>query len=406
MPWPFAYGPWLLANAFEAAEEIEKATGVSIRLVNLPWLNRVDPAWLRHVIGTRRAVITMDNHYVHGGQGEMVAAAIAALGLEPAARVTRIGVTELPECGTNDEVLAYHGLDVAGLVALRDVTPRPAEAGAGEARCRCAAHAPGPSVRPRLADATMTILFWDIDGTLLTTGKAGVPAWEAAVKAVTGRDFQLSSIRVPGLTDFQIAVRTFEILGVEATDETLRRMVRLYEEGLPAALPLKHGRVLPNVREILEHLHGLDDVRSYLLTGNTRGGAKAKLTHYDLFKYFPDGAFAEDTGERATIAARALELARRAGPVAVDRVFVIGDTPHDVDCATSIGAKTIAVATGGYTLDELAAHRPWRVLQELPNAGEFLELIGIRDPGSGIRTIRRSETGPRSPVPDPDGITA
>ena len=53
----------------------------------------------------------------------------------------------------------------------------------------------------------MTILFWDIDGTLLTTGRAGAPAWEAAVKAVTGRDFQLSSIRVPGLTDFQIAVR-------------------------------------------------------------------------------------------------------------------------------------------------------------------------------------------------------
>ena len=52
-----------------------------------------------------------------------------------------------------------------------------------------------------------TILFWDIDGTLLTTGKAGVPAWEAAVKEVTGKDFQLSSIRVPGLTDFQIAAR-------------------------------------------------------------------------------------------------------------------------------------------------------------------------------------------------------
>ena len=256
----------------------------------------------------------------------------------------------------------------------------------------------------------MTTLFWDIDGTLLTTGKAGVPAWEAAVKAVTGRDFQLSSIRVPGLTDFQIAVRTFEILGVETTDETLRRMVRLYEEGLPAALPLKHGRVLPNVREILEHLRGRDDVRSYLLTGNTRGGAKAKLTHYDLFKYFPDGAFAEDTGARATIAARALELAGRAGPVALDRVFVIGDTPHDVDGATSIGAKTIAVATGGYTLDELASHRPWRVLQELPNAGEFLQLIGIRDPGSGIRNktpdTPDSETGPGSRVPDPGGITA
>jgi transketolase len=61
-------------------------------------------------------VVTLDNHYLHGGQGEMVAAALAELGLEPAVRVTLIGVTELPECGTNDEVLAYHGVDVAGLV--------------------------------------------------------------------------------------------------------------------------------------------------------------------------------------------------------------------------------------------------------------------------------------------------
>ena len=239
-------------------------------------------------------------------------------------------------------------------------------------------------------EGDLTILFWDIDGTLLMTGKAGVPAWEAAVKAVTGRDFQLSSIRVPGLTDFQIAVRTFEILGVEATGETLRHMVRLYEEGLPAALPLKQGRVLPNVREILERLRGRDDVRSYLLTGNTRGGARAKLTHYDLFTYFPDGAFAEDGGERATIAARALELARRAGPVAADRVFVIGDTPHDIDAATSIGAKTVAVATGGYTVDELAAHGPWRVLQELPNPHDFLRLIGIQE--SAVGTYNHEDT--------------
>jgi phosphoglycolate phosphatase-like HAD superfamily hydrolase len=227
----------------------------------------------------------------------------------------------------------------------------------------------------------MTVLFWDIDGTLLTTGKAGVPAWEAAVREVTGRDFQLSSIRVPGLTDFQIAVRTFELLGVEADDEMLRRMVRLYEEGLPAALPERQGRVLPNVREILESLRPRPDVRSYLLTGNTRGGARAKLTHYDLFHYFPDGAFAEDTRERSTIAARALELARRAGPIAGDRLFVIGDTPHDVHCATAIGARTIAVATGGYTVEELAAHHPWRIFPELPPPAEFIAVIdGTREP--------------------------
>jgi phosphoglycolate phosphatase len=222
----------------------------------------------------------------------------------------------------------------------------------------------------------MTILFWDIDGTLLTTGKAGVPAWETAVRETTGKDFQLSSIRVPGLTDFQIAARTFELLGVQPGNGVLERMVTRYEDLLPSTLPLKQGHVMPNVREILEALRARNDVRSYLLTGNTRRGARAKLTHYDLFKYFPDGAFAEDQSVRASIAARALELARRNGPV-TEQIFVIGDTPYDIEAAAAITARTIALATGGYSVDELSAHRPWRVFEQLPPPAEFLELIGL-----------------------------
>jgi phosphoglycolate phosphatase-like HAD superfamily hydrolase len=221
----------------------------------------------------------------------------------------------------------------------------------------------------------MTVLFWDIDGTLLTTAKAGVFAWEDAVRELTGREFELIRMRIAGLTDYQIAQRTFETLGIDTDEAFLRRFVDRYGELLPSSLPRKNGRVLPNVREILEHLRGRSDVRSYLLTGNTRAGARAKLTHYDLIEFFPDGAFAEDTGDRASIARRALELARRGGTVAEDGVFVIGDTPHDIDCATAIGARTIAVATGGYTLEELEAHRPWRVFNELPAADEFLRLI-------------------------------
>jgi transketolase len=112
----FGYGPWLLSNAWHAAEELQQTAGVSTRLVNLPWLNRIDGAWLAGVIGRRRVVVTLDNHYVRGGQGEMIAAAIARLALEPVPAVTQIGVTSLPECGTNDEVLAHHRLDVASLV--------------------------------------------------------------------------------------------------------------------------------------------------------------------------------------------------------------------------------------------------------------------------------------------------
>jgi len=242
----------------------------------------------------------------------------------------------------------------------------------------------------------MTILFWDIDGTLLTTGKAGVPAWETAVRETTGKEFQLSSIRVPGLSDFQIAARTFELLGVPTDGDLLARMVERYEALLPSTLPLKQGRVLPNVREILESLRARADVRSYLLTGNTRAGARAKLAHYDLFKYFPDGAFAEDQGSRSSIARRALELARRGGPVTADRIFVIGDTPYDIECAAPIGARAITVATGGYSIEELSAHHPWRVFAELPPPPEFLRLID--EPASA-----QNATAPAAPS---QGVTA
>jgi len=228
----------------------------------------------------------------------------------------------------------------------------------------------------------MTVLFWDIDGTLLTTNKGGVFAWDDAVKEITGRDFQLTSIRIPGLTDYQIAVRTLESLGLEPEHDLLERLVRRYESLLPSSLPRKKGHVLPNVREILEDLQGREDFRSYLLTGNTRGGAEAKLTHYGLWSFFPSGAFAQDPGARATIATRAMAIARQYGPVSEADAFVIGDTPHDIECADAIGVRTIAVATGGYDVEELKAHNPWRLYSELPAPDEFLRLVesAPRDP--------------------------
>jgi phosphoglycolate phosphatase len=244
----------------------------------------------------------------------------------------------------------------------------------------------------------MIVLFWDIDGTLLTTGKGGVPAWEQAVREVTGRDFELASIRIPGLTDYQIAVRTFQQLGIDADMSTLERMVGRYESLLPEYLPQRKGQVMPNVREILDATAPLADVRSYLLTGNTRGGARAKLTHYGLFHYFADGAFAQDAGDRSTIAARALELARKAGPVADESIFVIGDTPHDIECANAIGAKTIAVSTGGYSFEELQAHHPWRVMTGLPPVDEFLQLVGAR-------SVAQASSGPRREADQPRPTT-
>ena len=225
----------------------------------------------------------------------------------------------------------------------------------------------------------MTVLFWDIDGTLLTTARGGMFAWDDGVKQITSKDFQLQQLRVPGLTDYQIAAKTCELLDLEPSAQLVEQLVRRYEALLPTSLPRRVGHVLPNVREILEQVQGRADVRSYLLTGNTRGGAKAKLTHYGLADFFPDGAFAEDTRARASIAHRAVVLARRAGPVTEQDMFVIGDTPHDIECANAIGVRTIAVATGGYSVEELREHHPWRLFDQLPPPAEFLRLVGITE---------------------------
>jgi phosphoglycolate phosphatase-like HAD superfamily hydrolase len=134
----------------------------------------------------------------------------------------------------------------------------------------------------------MIVLFWDIDGTLLSTGRAGIIAWNESARELSGRDFDLTSMRTAGMTDYQIAVKTLESLDLERSDANVNTLLRRYEDLLPAALPQRQGRVLDNVREVLEYLRAeRSDVRSYLLTGNTRRGARAKLTYYELFDFFP-----------------------------------------------------------------------------------------------------------------------
>lgn len=110
----FGYGPWLLSNAYEAVALLEREQGISIQIVNLPWLNRVDPRWLQQVVGDFTWVFTLDNHYVHGGQGQMLLAALAEQGME-GGRALRLGVTALPVCGANEEVLKAHQLDIESL---------------------------------------------------------------------------------------------------------------------------------------------------------------------------------------------------------------------------------------------------------------------------------------------------
>ena len=231
-----------------------------------------------------------------------------------------------------------------------------------------------------------TFLFWDIDGTLLTTARAGIFAWEDATKDVLGRRIEMSTMRTAGLTDAEIAVVLVQHHG--ETDATAAgRLLDEYARRLPAALPRREGHVLPNVRENLEVLSARDDVVNMLLTGNVAAGAEAKLRHYGLWEFFgAGGAFSVEGSDRPSIARRARELAAEHSgngtwPDA-ERMVVIGDTPHDVSCGKAIGARTVAVATGPvYSIEDLRASGPWLALEAMPEPPEFQVRLGIRGKG-------------------------
>jgi phosphoglycolate phosphatase len=218
------------------------------------------------------------------------------------------------------------------------------------------------------------VLFWDVDGTLLSTGRAGLFAFEEALAEVTGARADLEGLSTPGLTDAGVAALVLEHAGQQANPEDVDAVLRAYERRLPTSLPRRQGRVLEGIREVLVDLEGRHDVRSYLLTGNTPAGARAKLGHYGLDRFFADGegAFCIDHGSRTDIARRALPLAEGA-----EQVYVIGDTPADVECGKAIGARTIAVASGWHSPEELSAAEPWALLERIPEPAEFRKLLGI-----------------------------
>ena len=222
-----------------------------------------------------------------------------------------------------------------------------------------------------------TVLLWDIDGTLLTTKRAGVFALEEAAREVCGISPDFAQLKTAGLTDHEVATLAIAETGTDPTPELASAFLRSYERHLPDRLHRRQGGPMPGVIAILDHFRGRPDVLSLLLTGNTRAGAAAKLDHYGLAHYFADGAFCLDGENRAQIARRAFELATMHAPEPIEpeSVIVIGDTPFDVRCGKEIGARTVAVATGAYELGELGLEDPWLLLEALPEPSRFEALV-------------------------------
>lgn len=222
----------------------------------------------------------------------------------------------------------------------------------------------------------MKILFWDIDGTLMKTDRAGLYAFNEAATEMLNTTIDFSSIKTAGMTDCYIAGQVIQMAkGRQADPAEIVNLLKRYEELLPLHLAERKGTLMPYIREILHYFHNRNNVASLLLTGNTLLGANAKLRRYEIIQYFnfEVSAFGDNCPDRLDLAADALAKATAHYPgIKSKDMFVIGDTPNDIRCGKAISANTIAVATGSYSRDELAAHSPWWVIDHLP-APEQLE---------------------------------
>lgn len=222
----------------------------------------------------------------------------------------------------------------------------------------------------------MHVCLFDIDGTLLHTRGAGMAALRAGLRAAFGIAEPTDQVAVHGRTDRGITRDLFRYHGIDDLPEHWERFRDAYLRVLPESLAARKGTILPGVVPLLETLTARKDVAVGLLTGNTREGARIKLAHYGLDRYFEFGGFGDNHFDRDDVAREALTavVGRLNGNVDLRRVWVIGDTPTDVSCGRAIGARTIAVATGNHTREELAAAAPDHLATDFSDPGPVLAL--------------------------------
>lgn len=223
------------------------------------------------------------------------------------------------------------------------------------------------------------LVLWDIDGTLITSG-GGMRAFARALHNVFGINDLLDDIDPAGRTDRWIMRQIFAKSGLPATEENFTRLTEGYEKALPGEMQIPGARLLPGVAVLLSAIRGLDNVGQGLLTGNLRAGARVKLASCGLWDYFAFGAFADDAEHRNELGPLAVRRAeeRHGAAFAPHRVWIVGDTPHDIECARAMGANSLAVATGRHTLEDLAAHHPTALLQNLADADAFWRHTALR----------------------------
>lgn len=227
----------------------------------------------------------------------------------------------------------------------------------------------------------MKLVLFDIDGTLLRSGGAGRRSMEQALQRIFGTAGD-DDYHYDGKTDKQIVRELMQRAGKDPghVEEKMQELLDNYLAGLNDALKLEQHRVMlyPGIPELLDALENQDNVTIGLLTGNVEAGARKKLVAAGLDpERFRVNAFGSDHAHRPELPGIAQRRAKEILGIDVtgDRVVVIGDTPADIDCGRSIGARAIGVATGRYSVNELAIHSPYAVFQDLSATTTVLQTI-------------------------------
>lgn len=224
-----------------------------------------------------------------------------------------------------------------------------------------------------------TVLLFDIDGTLISSGGAGRKAVERAYATLHGRADAIAAINLGGMTDRAIVRHGLTAIGVQATEPSIDALIAKYLEYLADEVTRveEHRYVVhAGMREAIDagRARGM---AIGLGTGNVREGARIKLSRVGLHGAFDFGGYGDDHELRPELIRRGAERgAERLGvPLKDARVVVIGDTPHDVTAAHAIGAQCIGVATGGFSVAQLmAAGADW-AYETLADADAMTRLL-------------------------------
>lgn len=205
------------------------------------------------------------------------------------------------------------------------------------------------------------LILFDIDGTLIRTGGAGVRAFAKTFATEFNLPEATRDLNFSGRTDPSLVRECFKKHQIDLTPENFEHFFGIYPHWLAQYLHELEGGACPGVFDMIGALRKLPKPPVLgLLTGNIRLGAEIKLRHYDLWESFVMGAFADEHEDRNQLAALAHGRSHNfwGAKLPPEDVLVIGDTPLDIACGKSIGAKTLAVATGSYSVPDLAACAP------------------------------------------------